>query len=75
MFPGFCNGKAIESSRSIRMKREVLGEQAYASLKDVPDPIDIVNIFRRPARVPEVVDDALQKGVSLHMDAGRRRES
>jgi predicted CoA-binding protein len=43
---------------------EVLGERAYPSVKDVPEPIDIVNIFRRPARVPEVVDDALQKGVS-----------
>lgn len=41
---------------------EVLGEPAYASLKDVPDPVDIVNIFRRPARVPEVVDEAIQKG-------------
>lgn len=41
---------------------EVLGEPAYPSLKDVPDPVDIVNIFRRPARVPEVVDDAIQKG-------------
>ena len=40
---------------------EVLGERAYASLKDVPDTIDIVNIFRRPARVPEVVDEAIQK--------------
>lgn len=41
---------------------EVLGERAYPSVKDVPDPIDIIDIFRRPARVPEVVDDALQKG-------------
>ncbi|HTU48264.1 MAG TPA: CoA-binding protein [Bryobacteraceae bacterium] len=41
---------------------EVLGERAYGSVKDVPDQIDIVNIFRRPARVPEVVDDALAKG-------------
>ena len=44
-------------------EKEVLGERAYASVKDVPDEIDIVNIFRRPARVPEVVDDALVKGV------------
>jgi uncharacterized protein len=42
---------------------EVLGERAYASLKDVPDSVDIVNIFRRPTRVPEVVDEALAKGV------------
>jgi uncharacterized protein len=40
---------------------QVLGEQAYGSVKEVPDSIDIVNIFRRPARVPEVVDDAIQK--------------
>lgn len=43
-------------------EKEVHGERAYASLKDVPDPIDIVNIFRRPARVPEVVEEALAKG-------------
>ncbi|MGA8028073.1 MAG: CoA-binding protein [Bryobacteraceae bacterium] len=42
---------------------EVLGERAYPSVKDVPDQVDIVNIFRRPARVPEVVDEALDKGV------------
>lgn len=41
---------------------EVLGERAYPSVKDIPDSIDIVNIFRRPARVPEVIDDALAKG-------------
>ena len=42
---------------------EVLGERAYPSIKDVPDHVDIVNIFRRPARVPEVVDDALERGI------------
>ncbi len=41
---------------------EVLGERAYPTVKDVPDDIDIVNIFRRPALVPEVVDQALEKG-------------
>jgi uncharacterized protein len=41
---------------------EVLGERAYGAVKDIPDQIDIVNIFRRPARVPEVVDEALAKG-------------
>ncbi len=42
-------------------EREVLGERAYPSVKDVPDEIDIVNVFRRPSGVPEVVDDVLQK--------------
>jgi uncharacterized protein len=36
-----------------------LGEQAYASLKDVPEPIEIVNIFRRPEFVEEIVDQAI----------------
>jgi predicted CoA-binding protein len=37
-----------------------LGEKAYASLLDVPEKIDIVNVFRRPEFVEEVVDPAIQ---------------
>jgi uncharacterized protein len=37
-----------------------LGEQAYASLPEVPGMIDIVNIFRRPEFVEEIVDQAIQ---------------
>lgn len=40
---------------------EILGEKAYKSLLDVPGPIDIVDIFREPAAVPEIVDHAIQK--------------
>ena len=40
---------------------EVLGEKAYPTVKDIPGPVDIVDIFRRPARVPEVIEDVLQK--------------
>ena len=40
-----------------------LGEKAYASLLEVPEKIDIVNIFRRPDAVPEVVDQAIQLNV------------
>jgi uncharacterized protein len=44
---------------------ECLGEKAYATLldipeKDVPEKIDIVNIFRRPEYVEEIVDQAIQ---------------
>lgn len=39
---------------------ESLGEKAYASLLDVPEKIDIVNIFRRPEAVPEIVEQAVQ---------------
>ncbi len=37
-----------------------LGEKAYPSLLEVPDKIDIVDIFRRPEFVPELVDQAIQ---------------
>jgi len=44
---------------------ECLGEKAYASLLDIPDAvvpgkIDIVNVFRRPEFVEEIVDQAIQ---------------
>ena len=39
---------------------ECLGQKAYASLLEVPEKIDIVNIFRRPEFVEEVVDQAIQ---------------
>lgn len=39
---------------------EALGEKAYRSLLEVPEQIDIVNIFRRPEFVEEVVDQAIQ---------------
>src|ERR1700735_5162697 len=37
-----------------------LGEKAYPTLLDVPEKIDIVNIFRRPEFVEEIVDQAIQ---------------
>lgn len=37
-----------------------LGEKSYASLPDIPDKIDIVNVFRRPEFVDEIVDQAIQ---------------
>ncbi len=39
---------------------EALGEKSYPSLLDVPEKIDIVNIFRRPEFVQEIVDQAIQ---------------
>ena len=38
----------------------VLGEKSYKSLLDVPEKIDVVNIFRRPEFVPAIVDQAIQ---------------
>jgi predicted CoA-binding protein len=39
--------------------QSALGERAYPSLEDVPEKIDVVDIFRRPEFVPEVVDQAI----------------
>ena len=41
---------------------EVLGEKAYARLEDVPEKIDIVDIFRRPVFVRAVVESAIKVG-------------
>lgn len=41
---------------------EVLGEKCYARLEDVPEHIDIVNVFRRSEFVPEVVESAIRVG-------------
>ena len=38
---------------------EVLGQKSYRSLRDIPEKVDIVNIFRRPENVPVVVDEAI----------------
>ena len=61
---------------------EALGEKSYASLAEVPEKIDIVNIFRRPEYVPEIVDQAIelkipavwmQEGV-IHQKAAEKAE-
>jgi uncharacterized protein len=42
---------------------ECLGEKAYACLLDVPEKIDIVDVFRRPEFVEGIVDQAIQRRV------------
>lgn len=39
---------------------EVLGQKAYSSLSDIPEPIDIVNVFRRAEFTPAIADDAVK---------------
>lgn len=62
---------------------EILGERAYATVTEIPGAVDIVDIFRRPACVPEVVDQALAKGARcvwmqegvINHDAARKAEA
>lgn len=46
-------------------EREVLGEKAYARLEDVPEKVDIVDIFRRPEEVSSVVESAIRIGAKV----------
>jgi predicted CoA-binding protein len=43
----------------------VLGQKAYASLADVPHPIDIVDVFRRPEYTPDIADEAVRAGAKV----------
>lgn len=47
------------------LQEPVLGEQPYASLRDIDVPIDIVDIFRRGEFVPEIVADAVAIGAPV----------
>jgi predicted CoA-binding protein len=44
---------------------EVLGEKSYARMEDVPEKIDIVDIFRRPEEVAAVIDSAIRIGAKV----------
>lgn len=44
---------------------EVLGERAYPSLRDIPERVDIVQIFRKPEDVPPIVEDAIAIGAKV----------
>jgi uncharacterized protein len=61
----------------------VLGEKSYPDLDSVPEPVDIVDIFRRSEFVPEIVEAAIRKGAKvvwmqegvIHEEAARRAEA
>ena len=62
---------------------DVRGEKAYPSLRDVPVPIDVVDVFRRPDEIEPIVDDAIAVGAPVlwlqlgvvNDDAARRAEA
>lgn len=63
-----------------RLQEPVLGERPYPDLESLPEPVDIVDIFRRPEEVPPVVEGALRIGAPVvwmqlgisHQEAGER---
>jgi predicted CoA-binding protein len=54
---------------------EILGEQAYPSLLDVAEPVDIVDVFRRSEDTPSIADDAVKIGAkALWLQSGVSNE-
>ena len=41
---------------------EILGQTSYPSLRDIPEPVDIVNVFRAPDALPEIARDTVAIG-------------
>ena len=62
---------------------EALGEKAYPSLRDIPERVDVVQIFRRSQDVPPIVDEAIAIGAKVvwmqsgivHEEAAARAEA
>lgn len=56
-------------------EEEILGEQCYPSLTDVPEPIDIVDVFRRGEHTPPIVQEAVAIGAkAVWLQQGIRSE-
>ena len=56
--------------------KEMLGETVYASLRDIPDKVDMVEVFRASDQVPPVVDDAIAIGAKVvWMQLGVRNDA
>jgi len=62
--------------------RAQLGEKCYPDLASIPEPVEIVDVFRRSEFVPDVVEDAIAKGAHIlwcqlgviNLDAARRAQ-
>jgi len=58
----------------------ILGERCYKSLRDIPDPVDIVDCFRKSGEIPAIAEDAVAIGakvlwmqLGVHNDQARAR--
>ena len=64
-------------------QKEILGEKCYRSISEIPFNVDIADLFLNSARIPDAVDQAIDKGIKViwmqlgifHRDAGERAVS
>jgi predicted CoA-binding protein len=52
-------GFVIRPVNPVLAGKEILGQKVYASLRDVPAPVDMVDIFRAPEAAPGIVHEAI----------------
>ncbi len=58
------------------MEKEVLGERSYPDLESIPEPVDLVDVFRRSEYVPEIVEAAIKIGAkAVWMQEGVMHEA
>ena len=65
------------------MESQILGEKCYPDLESIPGAVDLVDIFRRPEFVPDIVEAAIRIGAKaiwmqegvVHEEAARRAEA
>ena len=65
------------------MEKEVLGERSYPDLESIPEPVDLVDVFRRSEHVPDIVEAAIRIGAKavwmqegvIHEAAAARAEA
>ena len=46
-------------------EREILGQPCYATLRDIPEPVEIVDVFREPSALPPIAEDAIANHLLL----------
>jgi predicted CoA-binding protein len=45
--------------------QQVLGERCFASVRDIPEPVEMVDVFRRPEFVDQIADEAIAVGAKI----------
>ncbi len=45
--------------------QEILGERCFASVRDIPEPVEMVDVFRRPEFVDQIADEAIAVGAKI----------
>ena len=79
--PSYCVAKAMQGFgyRIVPVRpavSEVLGEKAYATLAEVPGPIDLVDVFRAAEHVGAIVDECLRLKIpAIWIQEGIRNEA